>query len=134
MIAPEPKSASPADVSNEDVRPDPPSEPVPKSHVPIRDTKEDTGSPPVGVGDGAELGTATLVRLIGFRPFMTYFCWLAHRQNPNGHRPETRVKNLRNDHKLLYGVCVFLDLVVIFVAVVLLLLTGAAVLYKTIWL
>lgn len=111
----------------------PPSKPVPKSQIAVKDTREERGNEPAPFGQG-EVGTQTLTRLIAFRPFMAYFCWLAHKQNPSAHRPETRVSSLRTRNPKFYWLCVLLDILVIIVAVTILVVAAGAALYKTIWL
>jgi hypothetical protein len=76
----------------------------------------------------------TLRHFITFRPFMRFFCWLADRQFPASHRPETRVSRLRKESKRLYWTCLTLDMLVTAVAVLLLLAVALAILYKTVWL
>lgn len=112
----------------------PAAKPVPKKQYPVSNTREETGEGPAPLTEGTEVGGHTLARLIALRPFMTYFCWLAHKQNPAAHRPETRVNSLRTLNPKFYWMCVMLDMVITLVAVVLLVAAAAAVLYKTIWL
>lgn len=112
----------------------PASKPIPKKQVSVRDPREETGDEPGSLYRDTDVGGPTLARLISLRPFMTYFCWLAHKQNPAGHRPETRVHSLRTQSPYFYWVCVTLDIIVIVIALVLLIAAAGAALYKTIWL
>ena len=100
----------------------------------VKERREVTGDDVVG-GDGVsgDLGGRTLSNLLKVHPFTSFFCWLAHRQYPASHRPETRVARLRENSPRFYWVCVALDVLVGLVAVLILIVAAAAVLYKTIW-
>jgi hypothetical protein len=100
----------------------------------VKDAKELTGDVVSGDGPYGDLGGRTLSNLLKIHVFMSFFCWLADRQNPAGHRPETRVARLREDSPTFYWICVTLDMVVGVIAVAILVLAAAAILYKTIWL
>jgi hypothetical protein len=83
---------------------------------------------------GGEIGPGTLSQLVTFHPFMSFFCWLAHRQFSAQQAPEARVAQLKMNARGLYWLCVTLDLLVVLVSVLLLIAAASAVLYKTIWL
>jgi hypothetical protein len=131
--ADEVSSTARADSVEQEKRASAASPPVPKRQIPIKDTKEETGSTPAPLTEGADVGGQTLVRLISFRPFISYFCWLAHRQHPAAHRPETRVNALRSRNPLFYWLCVTGDMLVMLTAMAILIAAASATLYKTIW-
>ena len=70
-----------------------------------------------GVNFGYGVGERTLTYLMWLHPFMTYFCWVADRQFPASHRPDTRVDRLRERDPRFYWTCVTLDTVVTVLAV-----------------
>lgn len=65
---------------------------------------------------------------------MRLFCWVAHRQYPASHQPETRVLRMRTEHRFFYVACLALDSLFVIVASVVLLTAATVALYKTIWL
>lgn len=87
-------------------------------------------------GDGADvdLGHKTLSSLARLRLFTAFFCWLADKQYPASHRPETRVSTHRKNSPRLYWLCVTLDVFVLVCVVAIALAAAARAVYKSIWL
>jgi hypothetical protein len=132
-------SDPPAAESNDlpdDATAEPPSPPVPAAEARRNVTEPKEQLDEDSLADVSTPGGAdqTLQRLLTFHPFMRFFRWLADRQFPGSHLPETRVRRLREESKHLYWTCVTLDMLVTALAVLLLLAAALAVLYKTIWL
>jgi hypothetical protein len=111
-----------------------PTEP-PKAPVPATEARKQVTAPQELVDNpnvfGGEPGAATLSGFLTFYPFTRLFCAIAHRQFPSSHRPETRVARLREHHPKFYGLCIAMDVLVVFACTVILLGAASVALYKT---
>jgi hypothetical protein len=121
----------------EDLTDDQPAAPS-KQPVPANEARRNISEPseldddlidPKGQPDAS-----TLAKLLTFHPFMRFFCFLADRQSPGSHLPQTRVRRLREEDKKLYWACVIGDFVVTAASAVVIIAAAAVVLYKTVWL
>jgi hypothetical protein len=72
-------------------------------------------------------------RFVVIHPHVSFFSWLADKQGPADASPEERLDRYRRDSPWLFGACVVLDLLVLFVVTAILVGALAAVLFKAVF-
>jgi hypothetical protein len=81
---------------------------------------------------GELVANPTLTHFLTFHPLTTFFCWLADKQYPASHQPDTRVSRLRASSPWFYWTCVLIDVVITVAVTILLVGTATAVAWKTV--
>ena len=109
-----------------------PPPPIPAVRTELTTSPRSDAYPAPAALDGTA-GGAAIATFIKFHPFMAFFCWVAHIQHLGQLSPEAEVRQLRADHTKLYWICLWLDMIILAVAVVGVLILAGAVAFKAVW-